>query len=1658
MPNPLIREKRDEDGYTVPLDTLECTIERVTFHNAENGYSVVKVMRADVKDKDRDKVDLVTVIGNFSNPIVGESLRIHGTWIKHPQFGHQFKSERYETLRPATAAAIEKYLGSGMVKGIGPVMAKRIVAKFGDKALDVIETTPEKLTKVSGLGEKRVEMIKKTWQEQRDVREIMLFLQGHGVTPTYAVKIYRHYKERAIEVVERNPYQLATDIWGIGFKSADKIAQNIGIAENAPERLEAGIVYVLNDQMESGGHCYLPREELIKKACEILLPQTAPDGDTPAPRDLTARAIAIEQALDDLIARELLIEETTSFLGVHDVAIYTPAIHTTEKAVAERVNQLLNSPWRNRPKPAEIDAVVSQIDGYDTLSDEQQQAVRRSLSEPILILTGGPGTGKCVVGNTLVLGKNGFSPIESRWTGIEPPPDSFRQYTEDVLAKDGTATTSHAYFGGMRATKRVQSHLGLELEGTPNHRIWAMTEQGPDWVALESVQPGMYVAIRRGDNIWAEDGICPEIGYLLGVLTGDGGLTDSQSINITNNNIELLERCIQIVEKHFGYRGKYYPSQNTYLLRLSSVPVRRALTQWGINLCKSEEKTVPAAVLQAPRETVLQFLAGLFDTDGHVARRSANEPAFEITSKSRELIRQVQLLLLNLGIVSRYRSKKVQYRYREQPAEVREYWRLNVYGADAEKLLLLIPTFKAIVPNSRRANSNEDIVPLPGLLIRTVFTQPRRRTRREWWAWKREVAGTRRPTRERLLKILAEADKSAIPQEASALEEACRECYFWDKVESVTDSSAVVYDLTVPGQESFVANGFVNHNTTTTRIIVAALEKLGRRLQLASPTGRAAKRAAEVTGKEAKTIHRLLAFDPEKRGFKHGPGEPLELDVLIIDESSMLDLTLTHHTLRAVPDGAQVIFVGDVDQLPSVGPGNVLSDLITSGRVPVARLTQVFRQAAQSRIITNAHAINKGKIPDLLPPSAAKQGADCVFLEVEESDQIPEKIAAVVSNSLPKLGYQPDDITVLVPMQRGSVGAKNLNEVLQGVLNPQDGTLTEHQRGPIVFRVGDRVMQRVNNYDKNVYNGDVGTIQHIDKDDQIIIVQYPEGPVEYDFADADQFVHAFSLTIHKCLAEYERVFTAERGMIPIRDLQPGDCVHTGRDGMRQVQSVVPTGKKPVVRVITRSGYCIDVSPEHPLYVASANATSPFWCTAENLTTEMFACIHRESLEARSTILPPIEKLPRRNALPPTVPKTWNDDLAYLLGLIVGDGSYRDKKDGTVDFTNQDPEILVAFRRIMTSYGLRVCEYHPKNRAATRLYVVSRAFRKWLLSLGLDFSTARQKSVPELLFSAPRSCRAQFLRGLFDTDGSVGRGTCRAVRLVTASEQLSREVQQMLLSLGIISQRTKTAVAWCVGISGTALEAFHQQIGFNVSYKQERLQNLLRTAGRKTNIDTIPFGHLLGLSVQKAIQNHVGASRGIKGKGVWASGQKRMGSVLANLQHQNWRMSYYHLHELIAYLSTQKIDILEELQAVVVQNYFYDAIVSIERLGVEVEMYDIEVEDVHSFVAGGGFVCHNSQGSEYPACVIAIHTQHYTMLQRNLVYTALTRAKKFAVFVGSKRAISMAVRNRNVVPRFTRLSQRLQQLVDDLGPNGKPKPRPGRDGKELPTPTMPGRLL
>jgi exodeoxyribonuclease V alpha subunit len=650
--------------------TLTGSVERVTYHNDQNGYTVLRLIIPGHSEP-------LTVTGNFSSVSPGESLKLTGLWTTHPQYGDQFKAFDYAVVRPATIAGIQKYLGSGLIKGVGPVTARRIVEHFGEKTLDVIESDISRLAEVKGIARKRIEMIQKTWQDQRAIKDVMLFLQSHSVSTHFAVKIYKQYGNESISVVEKTPYRLASDVYGIGFRTADQIARNLGMPADAEERMRAGLQFVLL-QATDEGHCYLPSRELIKRSTVTLAIE---DGEK------------LESVLEKMLDEGLLKTEKDS----DEKSVYLPPIWQSERGVARRLRTLLQRSIRIDDRRIE-----DWLDRFNAkrgieLSDEQRRAVHRAAAERLFILTGGPGTGK----------------------------------------------------------------------------------------------------------------------------------------------------------------------------------------------------------------------------------------------------------------------------------------------------------------------------------------------------------------------------------------------------------------------------------TSTLRTLVALFSAMGRSVLLASPTGRAAQRLSDVTGREAKTIHRLLEFDPSQMSFKRNEEWPLEADVVIIDEASMIDIVLANSLFKAIHPESQLILVGDVDQLPSVGPGTVLRDLIDSDAVPVARLTQVFRQAAESLIVQNAHRINRGEFPRLVKPG--EQKSDCYHIEADEPDEIVELIVKSVAKSLPgRFGYDPmKDIQVLAPMNRGRVGANQLNQVLQAALNPPGAGKTELTRGSRILRVGDKVIQRVNNYKLEVFNGDVGMIENIDLEDQMIAVRFADRLVEYDYADVMDLAHGFAVSIHK---------------------------------------------------------------------------------------------------------------------------------------------------------------------------------------------------------------------------------------------------------------------------------------------------------------------------------------------------------------------------------------------------------------------------------------------------------------------------------------------------------------------------------------------------------------
>ena len=653
--------------FATSATTIEGIVERVTFHNPDNGFCVLRV-------KVPGRRDLETVVGHLASISAGEELRGAGEWINDLAHGPQFKASSLHTEPPTSLAGIQRYLGSGLIRGIGPQFARRLVEKFGARVFEVIEKQPHALREVDGIGPARATHIVFAWTGQKIIRDIMVFLYAHGVGTSRAARIYKTYGADAIALISENPYRLARDIRGVGFVTADALARTLGIEPTALIRVRAGISYALSEALDQG-QCGLPREELLQRAGTLL----------------AVPAAVVLTALDAELAAQIVVAGRTSGRD----CVFLAWLHESERQIATRLRQIGTGPpsW----PPIDTDKALEWVQRKLalTLADRQREAVRQAITSKLLVITGGPGVGK----------------------------------------------------------------------------------------------------------------------------------------------------------------------------------------------------------------------------------------------------------------------------------------------------------------------------------------------------------------------------------------------------------------------------------TTIVRAILAILKAKRVAVAMCAPTGRAAKRLSEVTGLEAKTIHRLLEVNPVDGRFRRGPSSPLDCDLLVVDETSMVDVPLMHALVRAVPDRAAVILVGDIDQLPSVGPGRVLADIIESGAVPVVRLTEVFRQAAASRIIVNAHRVNHGEMPELTAPTDG--ASDFYFVEIATPEEGVPKIVQIVSERIPqRFGLHPiRDIQVLCPMNRGALGARSLNLELQRVLNPAPVQAVE--RFGWNFAVGDKVMQIENDYDKDVYNGDIGFVRHIDSDTSDLTIDVDGRHVVYAAHELDQLVLAYATTIHK---------------------------------------------------------------------------------------------------------------------------------------------------------------------------------------------------------------------------------------------------------------------------------------------------------------------------------------------------------------------------------------------------------------------------------------------------------------------------------------------------------------------------------------------------------------
>ena len=671
------------DGQAVST-TIEGTVERITFFNEENRYVVARVQEA-------DKRGVTTVVGRLWPITEGENLRVRGHWVSHKKFGDQFEGDHCEVTPPSTREGVIRYLASGMIKGVGPVTAERIYDAFGESTLDVLTHEPHRLAQVEGIGRKRRKQIADAWQEQQGVREVMVFLQGHGVNPGHAARIYKLYGQQAIHIVNRDPYRLVADIVGIGFKTADSIAGKLGVGHDAPERRRAGLLHALQVAAENG-HTHVPEMEVVTRARELL----GPDCGDPQPE------------LDGLVDTQHVIREGEPLqegVAAEGRRCYLPDLHAAEVRVVHALH-VVRTARSNLPE-IKVERAIQWFEERQhlTLTDTQRDCVRRVATDKVLAITGGPGTGKTTI---------------------------------------------------LRAVCAI-------------------------------------------------------------------------------------------------YRAK------------------------------------------------------------------------------------------EMGVV------------------------------------------------------------------------------------------------------------------------------------------------------------------------------------LAAPTGRAANRMSDVTGLPASTLHRLLEFSPRDGRFLKGPQNPVLGDLFIVDEVSMVDLPLMAALLEALPPHAALVLVGDADQLPSVGPGRVLRDLLASNDMPVVRLTEIMRQQAESAIVAHAHAIQQGQVPTIHGIDEAGSGVDCLWITAEEPEEVVRIIKELHTRIIPdRLGCDPvDDIQVLCPVHKGVVGVANLNAELQALLNPGGRELV---RGTRTFREGDKVIQLRNNYDKGVFNGDLGRVVEVRSEERELRVAFESDTHLYESAELDELMLAYAVTVHKSQgSEYQSV-------------------------------------------------------------------------------------------------------------------------------------------------------------------------------------------------------------------------------------------------------------------------------------------------------------------------------------------------------------------------------------------------------------------------------------------------------------------------------------------------------------------------------------------------------
>jgi len=1561
-------------------EVLVGAVERITYYNEENGYTV-----AQVTPEGREYT--VTVVGALLDISPGESLRLHGQWASHARYGRQFQVERYDTVLPATAAGIEKYLGSGLIKGIGPVTARRIVRRFKLDTLRIIEEDPQRLREVLGVGKKRVGNITRAWEEQKAIKEVMIFLQSHKVSTAHAVKIYKTYGDASIDVVRSDPYRLARDIHGIGFLTADKIARELGLAHDSPQRVQAGIAYTLS-QMADDGHVYAPQGELIHESTRILdvpAPLVAEGIDTLAAEE----QVRIEYPLPDTRypADQVLREER---------AVYLPPFYYGEIGVANRLKTLLHAEKSRLAfyRDADLERVFDHLAEQDglRLNEVQRAGVRAALTHKVAVLTGGPGTGKTTAMRTVI------RLLEAK------------KYSYALAAPTGRAAKRLA-----EATGREAKTIHRLLEFKPQKgQQFQRNEENPldaDMVIVDEA------CLTYRQPVLLADGTWQYIGRIV---------SERASVEVLSYNFETGELEPKRVTDWFRYPRRS-PLLRINASRSNSLRFARIVKATPQHKIATPSGWVKAGDLRVGDKVLVRghflspfqrsFALGSLLGDAHINVRKGVSPHLQFVQGED----QIEYLQFK-ATVFRHHILSEPTVYPSGYAPHKSVWSVHTWVIDD-----LVWIYELCYPHGKKTISAEWLSLVDEVGLAAWFLDD--------GSIQRPKPGKHEALRPRRKPFRSRSPYALLHTEGFSLsEQEMMQRWFaqkWGLHPHIDQDGRGHYFLRFTVSETVKLLGLVRPYTPK-----CMRGKVGGECDFVPPDEQPPEVAPVAvqsieSWEPATRVDQSSVYDIEVEGnHNYFAGN-------ILVSNSMLDLLLTNHLLKAIHPESHLLLVGDVDQLPSVGAGNVLNDVIESGVAAVVCLSEIFRQAEGSFIIVNAHRINQGQMP-LFP----KEATDFFLFPAEDAEPAADLVVDLVQNRIPrKFGLDPlADVQVLSPLHRGAAGVGELNRRLQAALNPPRPDRVERQFSGRTFRVGDRVMQTINNYERNTFNGDMGRIVAMDAVNQTVTVRMDGQLVEYDWADAGELVLAYAVSVHKCVAADTIVFT-RHGLVCIDSLwQEGNSrFHKAQIpvathvGWGTTEHVFRGDVEETLTLTTQYGYDLTGSMRHPVLVVDAETKNLIWKKLPEITVGDTVAIARGMDAGPQACLAldpgpdPVGKVTVR------LPSTLDESLAEILGFLVAEGSYRDRRDGTIALTSTDPGLMGFYSGLF--YGLfgvrlRINQSHPTTR-----YVVSSQLRTFLERLGLDYVTARQKRIPDLILKSPVSVQAAFLRGLFDGDGGVTQG---AVILATGSRELAFQVHLLLLNLGIISRRTPLFIrggedTWRVEIRGPAVQVYQQRIGFNSRAKEEKLlAHVEKQRGHKiakTNVDFVPNGQSLMARLEESIKAAYPQSQGKKGQGFWGVVPFRLAQYIHNVQRGNQRLSFSQLRRIHATLCERlprpvlDSQVWQDIESVLQAGYFFDRVVDI-RAG-QCQVYDLCVPEAESFISNG-WVSHNSQGSEYPAVVMPVLTQHYVMLSRPILYTGVTRAQKLVVLVGSRKAIAIAVRNNKIMDRHTALDARLRK--------------------------------